>query len=199
MPTTTNTGLRYPASSVAPNVPQDIQNLATDLDVRVFPANRPYIDCYLRRSDGSNILNATSFSNPTYGAGYTDLKVYPVSGAVAGTWDTNWSGAGLACTVAGWYTVTLVLATAASFQRWVQVETRGTETQIFGGADAAVSGYGTCGGSLLVRAPSGIQVLFESYTGGSGSSTVDLRTSTGSGGTGGTPISKVRVAYAGPL
>lgn len=32
MPTTPNRSLRYPASSNAPNVPQDIQNLATDTD-----------------------------------------------------------------------------------------------------------------------------------------------------------------------
>lgn len=32
MPTTTNRALRYPASSNSPNVPQDIQNLATDVD-----------------------------------------------------------------------------------------------------------------------------------------------------------------------
>lgn len=32
MPTTTNRSLRYPTSSNAPNIPQDIQNLATDTD-----------------------------------------------------------------------------------------------------------------------------------------------------------------------
>lgn len=32
MPTTTVNGLRYPAAGAAPNVPQDIQNLATDLE-----------------------------------------------------------------------------------------------------------------------------------------------------------------------
>lgn len=34
MPTTSN-GLRYPASSAAPNVPQDIQNLAADVDAKI--------------------------------------------------------------------------------------------------------------------------------------------------------------------
>lgn len=32
MPTTSNMALRYPAASAAPNVPQDIQNLAADVD-----------------------------------------------------------------------------------------------------------------------------------------------------------------------
>lgn len=37
MPTTTHSALRYPASTAAPNVHQDIQNLATDLDDKVLP------------------------------------------------------------------------------------------------------------------------------------------------------------------
>jgi hypothetical protein len=36
LPTTSSSGLRYPASSAAPNVPADIQNLATDLDTKVI-------------------------------------------------------------------------------------------------------------------------------------------------------------------
>lgn len=35
---TTSSGLRYPASSAAPNVSQDIQNLASDADAKVLPA-----------------------------------------------------------------------------------------------------------------------------------------------------------------
>ena len=35
MPTTTNYGLRYPGSNDAPNGPQQIQNLATDVDTQV--------------------------------------------------------------------------------------------------------------------------------------------------------------------
>lgn len=35
MPTTPVNALRYPASSAAPNIPQDFQNLATDLDAKV--------------------------------------------------------------------------------------------------------------------------------------------------------------------
>lgn len=35
MPTTSK-GLRYPSSSAAPNVPQDIQNLASDVDGKLF-------------------------------------------------------------------------------------------------------------------------------------------------------------------
>jgi hypothetical protein len=34
---TPNSALRYPASGDAPNVPQDMQNLASDLDAKVFP------------------------------------------------------------------------------------------------------------------------------------------------------------------
>lgn len=37
MPTTSSSALRYPSSSASPNVPQDIQNLATDLDRKVLP------------------------------------------------------------------------------------------------------------------------------------------------------------------
>lgn len=36
MPTTSSGALRYPASTAAPNVSQDIQNLATDLDQKVI-------------------------------------------------------------------------------------------------------------------------------------------------------------------
>jgi hypothetical protein len=35
LPTTSSSGLRFPAPSAAPNVPADIQNLATDLDTKV--------------------------------------------------------------------------------------------------------------------------------------------------------------------
>lgn len=35
MPSTSK-GLRYPASTAAPNVPQDIQNLASDVDAELF-------------------------------------------------------------------------------------------------------------------------------------------------------------------
>lgn len=35
---TPNSGLRFPVSGDAPNVPQDVQNLATDLDLKVAPA-----------------------------------------------------------------------------------------------------------------------------------------------------------------
>lgn len=35
MPTTSK-GLRYPAASAAPHVPQDMQNLASDVDARLF-------------------------------------------------------------------------------------------------------------------------------------------------------------------
>jgi len=37
MPTTSINALRYPASSAAPNVPQDIQNLASDVDNKIVP------------------------------------------------------------------------------------------------------------------------------------------------------------------
>lgn len=38
MPTTSSSALRYPDPSAAPNVAQDLQNLATDLDRKVIPA-----------------------------------------------------------------------------------------------------------------------------------------------------------------
>jgi hypothetical protein len=38
LPTTSSSGLRFPASSDTPNVPQDIQNLAVDADRKVVPA-----------------------------------------------------------------------------------------------------------------------------------------------------------------
>lgn len=37
MPSTPQSGLRYPSLSDDPNVPEDIQNLATDLDSRIIP------------------------------------------------------------------------------------------------------------------------------------------------------------------
>jgi len=38
VPTTSSSGLRYPASSDTPNIPQDMQNLASDLDKKVLPS-----------------------------------------------------------------------------------------------------------------------------------------------------------------
>lgn len=37
MATTSSSSLRYPVASAVPNVPQDIQNLASDLDRKVIP------------------------------------------------------------------------------------------------------------------------------------------------------------------
>jgi hypothetical protein len=158
---------------------------------------RPYIDCYLRRSDGTNTINPSTGVNATYGTGYTDLKVYPISGAVAGTWDTAYSGRGLACTLPGWYAVYAVLGTAYAGDRWVQLELYGTENRIIG-ADTAPSGFGTAADTVPVRAPSGIQLLFEAFN--SVNASIPLRlVGGGSGGTGGTPISMVRVVYLGSL
>lgn len=38
MPTTSSSALRYPSPTAAPNVPQDVQNLASDLDRKVIPS-----------------------------------------------------------------------------------------------------------------------------------------------------------------
>jgi hypothetical protein len=197
VPTTPRTGLRYPATSDSPNGPLQMGNLAADLDDRVFPKNRPYIDCYLRRSDGSNLVNASNFANAVHGTGWTDMKVYPIAGAIAGTWDTNWNGQGLANTTPGFWSITSRFFTSSGLTRWMLLETRGTEQQTFGGADSVPNGFGLGGGSLILRAPTGLQVYFEMYN--SASSTVNLRTTTGEGGTGGTPLSTIRVAYMGPI
>jgi hypothetical protein len=197
LPTTPRTGLRYPATTDSPNGPLQIANLASDLDSRVFPSPRPYIDCNLRRSDGTNTINPSTGVNATYGTGYTDLKVYPISGAVAGTWDTAYSGRGLACTLPGWYGVYANLATAYAGDRWVQLECYGTENFAIS-SDTAPSGFGAALGLTYVRAPAGIQLLFEAFN--SVNASIPLRlVGGGSGGTGGTPISKVRVLYLGPL
>jgi hypothetical protein len=196
MPTTPRTGLRYPDTNDAPNGPLQIGNLAADLDDRVSPTPRPYIDCYLRRSDGSNVINASTAANAAYGAGYTDLKVYPMSGKIAGTWDTAYLGFGLANTTPGWYSVYGKLADSTTGARYILLETRGTEPSTIG-TDTASTGYGVATGTIPVRAPTGLQLVFVAYN--SVNATVNLRTQGGEGGTGGTPISWVRVVYDGPL
>lgn len=66
MPTTSH-GLRYPASSAAPNVPQDIQNLATDIDnnmeAKFFQTNFP--SSFV--SGTNNIATSTLSINPGIG------------------------------------------------------------------------------------------------------------------------------------
>lgn len=195
MPTTPRTGLRYPDTTDSPNGPLQIGNLAADLDDRVFPSPRPYIDCLLRRSDGSNNINPSTGANPTYGAGFTDLKVYPVSGAISGTWDTAYSGRGLSNDTPGWWSVEGFLSVAYAGARYISLTAYGTETRLLG-VDTSSINFGAAKGSTLIRADAGLTLLFEAYN--SVNSIIPLRTSTGSGDSG-TPLSLVRVTYMGPL
>lgn len=71
MPTTSSSGLRYPASSDTPNIPQDMQNLATDLDKKVIP---PF---------STTAARTTAIGSPTQGQPATvagSLTVYDGSG-----------------------------------------------------------------------------------------------------------------------
>jgi hypothetical protein len=61
LPTTSSSGLRFPASSAAPNVPVDIQNLATDLDTRVFvPVANTTARNALTKYDGMRVYEQSS-------------------------------------------------------------------------------------------------------------------------------------------
>lgn len=79
MPTTSK-GLRYPASSNVPNVPQDIQNLASDVDTRLFTnagtsgvlaGSAPAAGTALKVKThyGSVVLNANGDGTITYPGG----------------------------------------------------------------------------------------------------------------------------------
>lgn len=82
MPSTTNFGLRYPALGDAPNVPQDMQNLASDVDTLLTG----YHGYYRQEITGQSILNSTdtkvtfNFAVPTvplgieYSAGVFTIK-----------------------------------------------------------------------------------------------------------------------------
>jgi len=61
LPTTSSSGLRYPASSAAPNVPADLQNLATDLDhaVVIQVANTTARNA-LTKFDGQKVYEQSS-------------------------------------------------------------------------------------------------------------------------------------------
>lgn len=56
---TTPLGLRYPASSAAPNVPQDIQNLANDVDFGF--SNRQWLTTYRGTSTYDHTIASGSF------------------------------------------------------------------------------------------------------------------------------------------
>lgn len=61
MATTTNLALRYPILSNSPNVPQDMQNLATDVDTVVFA----YMPLWCRKTtDTSRASNTTASADP---------------------------------------------------------------------------------------------------------------------------------------
>lgn len=72
MPTTSR-GLRYPASSSAPNVPQDIQNLASDVNTKLlFPSTAVQRSTWTAQSyTATNNYNlATLTINPNVGRPY---------------------------------------------------------------------------------------------------------------------------------
>lgn len=54
MPTTTNSGLRYPASSNAPNIPVDFQNLANDVDSNMPRGEIAYGERFTTAGPASN-------------------------------------------------------------------------------------------------------------------------------------------------
>jgi hypothetical protein len=61
VPTTSSSGLRYPASSAAPNVPADLQNLATDLDTKVVvPVANTTARNALTKYDGMKVYEQSS-------------------------------------------------------------------------------------------------------------------------------------------
>lgn len=71
MPTTTN-GLRHPAPSAVPNIPQDIQNLATDVDTLLL--NPVMLRSSLRQAN--NVLTNTA---QPYGSASAGLLVIPAA------------------------------------------------------------------------------------------------------------------------
>jgi hypothetical protein len=170
-----------------------------DIDSRIFPSgDRAYVDLYLRRSDGVNVINASTWSNPSYGAGFTDLKVYPVGGASSGTWNTSYNGRGVSNSLPGWYRLEAALATAHTGGRYVELQSDGTGGRLNLGVDTmSQNGFGLARGGWPVRAPAGLNLVFLAYN--SVDAEIPLRTTTGQGGTTGDPLSKVRIVYEGPI
>lgn len=91
MPTTSK-GLRYPASSAAPNVPQDIQNLASDVNgLLLFPATQPQRATWVAQTyAATNNYNLASITiSPNVGRPY--IAVVHVGGIMACTTGTSGS------------------------------------------------------------------------------------------------------------
>lgn len=86
MPTTITHALRYPASSDAPNVPQYIQNLATDVDALLarFVVAGTVSTKRLRLQIGSSTasFSATSFVNTTINFSTAGFTVAPFVAAI---------------------------------------------------------------------------------------------------------------------
>lgn len=125
----------------------------------------PSVQGTLLRSDGSPKINP----------GETNLKFYPNSGLIVGTdWMTEYQGRGIANSTPGVYIVEYSIGTNYGGPRYIEGKIAGTEGRI-GIADSSSSGFGNTGGTSVIVAPNGIQVLFSTYS--STTSEADIRTS----------------------
>lgn len=71
---TTSLGLRYPDSTNSVNVPQDIQNLAADVDAKLVTNNQ-----FVTRKDG---VQAVASNSPSAGIGTTTTAVLTLTNCV---------------------------------------------------------------------------------------------------------------------
>lgn len=66
MPTTTHMGFRYPQLTDAPNVPQDVQNLASDVDTAVYNL-KSQIGCRLTQGTAQTGWTTGTYNSLTFG------------------------------------------------------------------------------------------------------------------------------------
>jgi len=82
---TTSKGLRYPASSAAPNVPQDIQNLASDIDTRFTRFNQFSVGWNATTIAGLNNITTNSITVPAQSGPYLLVAHVGVLSTMNGT------------------------------------------------------------------------------------------------------------------
>jgi hypothetical protein len=83
VPTTTTGLFRYPASTAAPNVPQDVQNLATDADSALVRAR--WVDLFVSATTYNSGVTATTFTTLS-GHGTFTTAVVPTGAKLEVEW-----------------------------------------------------------------------------------------------------------------
>jgi hypothetical protein len=129
---------------------------------RYTPAVIPTIAGGLQRTDGSAVVNIGGASGAT-----ADTALQVTIGSSEGTWTTVTSGLGVgrACSTPGWYDVRGQILTNVAAPRYEDLRITGTVASVLGTANggsatAPPGGFGGASGSVRIKAPSGISVIF---------------------------------------